>query len=61
MDSINTIGTSIIHLWSTDEHLNEDSWRGSAEHIGGGNMLSSKNIKEINEWLQLKLTKISDD
>jgi hypothetical protein len=45
----------IVQLWTDGDPVNFDSWRGTAEHIGGGQSGQFHSLDEFIEWLQQEL------
>ena len=49
--------TFIVRLWTDGDPLDENSWRGTAEHIGSGQSGQFHTLEELNEWLRKRLAK----
>jgi len=47
--------TFIIRLWTDGDPLDENSWRGTAEHIGSGQSHKFQRLDELNDWLRQEL------
>ena len=50
--------TFIVRLWTDGDPLNENSWRGTAEHIGSGRSRQFQTLDEFINWLRQELAKI---
>jgi hypothetical protein len=50
--------TFIVRLWKDGGMLDEDAWRGTAEHIGSGHSGKFETLNEFIEWLRQQLAKI---
>jgi len=51
--------TFIVRLWTDGDPLDDNVWRGTAEHIGGGQSHQFKTLEELFDWLRHELGKTS--
>ena len=52
--------TFIVRLWTDADPVDEDAWRGTAEHIGGGQPRQFQTLDEFIEWLRQELATIEE-
>lgn len=47
--------TFIIRLWMDGDSVDENAWRGTAEHIGSGQPRQFQTLDELIDWLRQEL------
>ena len=52
--------TFIVRLWTDGDPLDDDSWRGTAEHIGSGQSRQFQTLDEFIIWLRQELAKAEE-
>ena len=52
--------TFIVRLWTDGDPLDDDAWRGTAEHIGSGQSLQFQTLDEFIIWLRQELAKAEE-
>jgi hypothetical protein len=49
--------TFIVRLWTDGDPVDDNTWRGTAEHIGAGNSINFETLNEFIDWLRQELAK----
>jgi len=49
--------TILVRLWTDGDPLDDNAWRGTAEHIGSSNSLKFEKLNEFIDWLRQELAK----
>jgi hypothetical protein len=52
--------TFIVRLWTDDDPVDDEVWRGTAEHIGSGQPRHFHTLDEFNDWLRQELAKTGE-
>ena len=52
--------TFIVRLWTDGDPLDDDAWRGTAEHIGSGQSRQFQTLDEFIIWLRQELAKAEE-
>ncbi len=52
--------TFIIRLWTDGDPLDDNTWRGTAERIGGGQSRQFRTLDEFINWLRQELAKTAE-
>ena len=52
--------TFIIRLWTDGDPVDDNSWRGTAEHIGSGQSRQFQKLDECIDWLHQELAKVEE-
>jgi hypothetical protein len=52
--------TFIVRLWTDGDQIDDDAWRGTAEHIGSGQSLQFQTLDEFIIWLRQELAKAEE-
>ena len=61
MQSPTRKATFIIRLWMDGDPLDDNAWRGAAEHIGSGRPRQFQTLDEFIIWLRQELAKIEKE
>ena len=52
--------TFIVRLWTDDDPVDDEVWRGTAEHIGSGQPGHIQTLDEFIDWLHQELAKTGE-
>jgi hypothetical protein len=52
--------TFIVRLWTDCDPVDDNAWRGTAEHIGSGQARQFQTLDEFIDWLRQELAKIEE-
>jgi hypothetical protein len=52
--------TFIVRLWTDDDPVDDEVWRGTAEHIGSGQPRHFQTLDEFIDWLRQELAKTGE-
>ena len=53
--------TFIVRLWTDGDPLDENAWRGTAEHIGSGQPRQFQTLDAFINWLRQELAKTEEE
>ena len=53
--------TFIVRLWTDGNPVDNNTWRGTAEHIGSGHSRNFETVDEFIDWLRQVLTKTEEE
>jgi hypothetical protein len=53
--------TFIIRLWTDGDPVDDNSWRGTAEHIGSGQSRQFQRLDEFIAWLRQELAMTEEE
>jgi len=60
MKSATRKATFIIRLWTDNKTIDDEVWRGTAEHIGSGQPRHFQTLDEFIYWLRQELAKTGE-
>ena len=52
--------TFIVRLWTDCDSVDDNAWRGTAEHIGSGQSRKFETLNEFIDWLRQELAKTEE-
>jgi hypothetical protein len=52
--------TFIVRLWTDGDQFDDNSWRGTAEHIGSGQSPQFQTLDEFINWLRQELARTEE-
>ena len=52
--------TFIVRLWTDDDQIDDNAWRGTAEHIGSDQSQQFQTLDEFITWLRQELAKTEE-
>jgi len=61
MQSPTRKATFIIRLWTDGDPLDDNAWRGTAEHIGSGQSRQFQTLDEFIHWLRKELAETEEE
>jgi len=53
--------TFILRLWAEGDPVDDNTWRGTAEHIGSGQSCQFQTLDEFINWLRQELAKTEEE
>ena len=53
--------TFIVRLWMDGDSVDDNAWRGTAEHIGSGQSRQFQTLDEFIDWLRQELAKTEEE
>jgi hypothetical protein len=53
--------TFIVRLWTDGNPVDDDAWRGTAEHIGSGQSRQFQTLEGFLDWLRQELAKTEEE
>jgi len=53
--------TFIVRLWTDGNPVDDNAWRGTAEHIGSGQSNQFQTLDEFIDWLRQELAKTEEE
>ena len=53
--------TFIVRLWTDGEPVDDNAWRGTAEHIGSGQSRQFQTLDEFIDWLRQALARSEEE
>ena len=53
--------TFIIRLWTDGDPVDDNAWRGTAEHIGSGQSRQFQSLDEFIAWLRQELAMTEEE